>query len=347
MSELLSTVSILDVIIFTVFVFYAFEGFEVGFVSASIDFLSFVSSFIIGLLGYSSVAFFLTNQTDLSLGFAKAIGFFVCAFVSEILLSFLLRLLLRPLFSFWNKLLTKSSTDAEGFVLPNIRAAQLRTINKLLGIIPGFLSAFVLLSFLLTLVVSLPLSPQLKRLVSSSTFGQKLISSTTGFEKNLNAVFGGAISDTLNFLTVEPEGNQLVNLRFSAKNPTVDDQAEQAMFAMVNNEREKAFLSKLSFDESLTALSRAHAKDMLGRGYFSHYTPEGLSPFDRMAKANISFIAAGENLAFAPNVTLAMQGLMQSPGHRANILSKDFGRVGIGVLDAGIYGEMFVQEFKD
>ncbi len=86
---------------------------------------------------------------------------------------------------------------------------------------------------------------------------------------------------------------------------------------------------------------------MLARGYFSHYTPEGLSPFDRMAKANIAFIAAGENLAFAPNVTLAMQGLMQSPGHRANILSKDFGRVGIGVLDAGIYGEMFVQEFKD
>jgi len=44
---------------------------------------------------------------------------------------------------------------------------------------------------------------------------------------------------------------------------------------------------------------------------------------------------------------LAMQGLMNSPGHRANILSPSFHKVGIGVLDAGIYGEMFVQEFTD
>jgi uncharacterized protein YkwD len=86
---------------------------------------------------------------------------------------------------------------------------------------------------------------------------------------------------------------------------------------------------------------------MLARGYFSHYTPEGLSPFDRMTQAGIAYTSAGENLAFSPNVQLAMQGLMQSPGHRANILSKDYGKVGIGVIDGGIYGEMFVQEFTN
>jgi len=97
----------------------------------------------------------------------------------------------------------------------------------------------------------------------------------------------------------------------------------------------------------LQPVGRAHAADMLKRGYFSHYTPEGLSPFDRMEQAGITYLYAGENLAFSPNVTLAMQGLMNSPGHRENILSEHFGRVGIGVLDAGVYGEMFVQEFRD
>ena len=66
-----------------------------------------------------------------------------------------------------------------------------------------------------------------------------------------------------------------------------------------------------------------------------------------MERYNIKFSAAGENLALAPNVSLAHQGLMNSPGHRANIMSGDFGKVGIGVVDGGIYGEMFVQEFTD
>ena len=86
---------------------------------------------------------------------------------------------------------------------------------------------------------------------------------------------------------------------------------------------------------------------MLARGYFSHYTPEGLSPFDRMNQAHISFTYAGENLAFSANVQLAMQGLMNSPGHKANILSSHYHKIGIGVIDAGIYGEMFDQEFTD
>ena len=66
-----------------------------------------------------------------------------------------------------------------------------------------------------------------------------------------------------------------------------------------------------------------------------------------MDKAGIHFQAAGENLALAPNINLAHQGLMNSPGHRANILSPDFKKVGIGVIDGGIYGEMFVQEFSN
>jgi uncharacterized protein YkwD len=86
---------------------------------------------------------------------------------------------------------------------------------------------------------------------------------------------------------------------------------------------------------------------MFKTGYFSHYTPEGLSPFDRMTEADIIFTYAGENLALAPSEALAMKGLMQSPGHKANILSNNFHRVGIGVLDGGIYGEMFCQEFTD
>ena len=76
-------------------------------------------------------------------------------------------------------------------------------------------------------------------------------------------------------------------------------------------------------------------------------TPEGRDPFERMREANVRFLAAGENLALAPTLQIAHTGLMNSPGHRANILRPGFGRLGIGILDGGVYGIMISQEFRN
>ena len=97
----------------------------------------------------------------------------------------------------------------------------------------------------------------------------------------------------------------------------------------------------------MTRVARAHSKDMFTRGYFAHNTPEGKTPFDRMRAANIVFTAAGENLALAQTLEIAHNNLMNSPGHRANILQPAFGRLGIGVLDGGFYGLMISQEFRN
>jgi uncharacterized protein YkwD len=56
---------------------------------------------------------------------------------------------------------------------------------------------------------------------------------------------------------------------------------------------------------------------------------------------------AGENLALAPTLTIAHEGLMNSPGHRANILQKKFGRVGIGVMEGGFHRLMITQNFRN
>jgi uncharacterized protein YkwD len=86
---------------------------------------------------------------------------------------------------------------------------------------------------------------------------------------------------------------------------------------------------------------------MLARGYFSHIDPAGRGPFDRLRTAKINYLAAGENLAFAPTVVVAHDGLMDSPGHRANILNPAYGRAGIGALRARPYGLMFTQVFRN
>ena len=151
----------------------------------------------------------------------------------------------------------------------------------------------------------------------------------------------------MSFLTIEPQSNESVDLNFKTKTTSVDQTSEQAMLQMVNSERTSWGIPMLSFSQSLTTVGIAHCQDMFAKGYFSHYSQNGLSPFDRMAEANITYNFAGENLALAPSVDLAMKGLMQSPGHKANILSTDFRKIGIGVVNGGIYGEMFCQEFTD
>ena len=119
------------------------------------------------------------------------------------------------------------------------------------------------------------------------------------------------------------------------------------MLILVNKERAAKGLKPVKADEELAKVARKHSMDMFVRGYFSHYTPEGKNPFDRMKKDNIVFLTAGENLALSQTLDMAHDGLMKSPGHRANILHPTFGRLGIGILDGGIYGLMITQNFRN
>jgi uncharacterized protein YkwD len=325
-------ISVLDVIIAGVIVFYAFEGFKLGFTYAFMDLLSFVLSFLLGLTLYNMLGKRLIAWFSMPQGFANALGFFLIALISEIIVNLILRRFLlyaphlpekHPLSKWYEK------------------------VKHPLGIVPGLASAFILLSFLLTVVVALPSSPYLKQLVTTSRIGSAFIAHTAGFEHQLNDVFGGALDETLNVLTVKPESDETIPLHFTVKNPTVDESAEQTMLTLVNGERTSRGLSPLVLDAALQELARSYAKEMFQQGYFSHYDPEGRSPFDRMNEAGITYMNAGENLALAPSVDLAHQGLMNSPGHRANILSPNYQKVGIGVMDGGIYGKMFVQEFTN
>ena len=322
----------IDILILIILIFYCFEGYALGFYAAVLDLISFISSFALGLTFYGVIGKILVTTFSIPNGFANAIGFFIVAFFTEIIINFFLKHLILALPFF-----TEFESQPE----------HIKKLNNFLGVIPAIFSSLLLLAFILTMIIILPVSTFLKHSVSYSRIGSVLVTNTQGFAKDLNNVFGGAVNETLAFLTVEPKSNQVVQLNFKLDNFTIDEASEEKMFVLVNRERVSRGVQALETWTKLTDVGRAHCEDMLKRGYFSHYTPEGLSPFDRMAQANINFTFAGENLALAPNVDLAMQGLMQSPGHRANILSTDFHRVGIGAIDAGVYGQMFCQEFTD
>jgi hypothetical protein len=81
----------LDVIILCIILFYVHEGYTLGFTLATLDLVSFIISFIAALQFYTNVAWFLTTFFALPIGIANAAGFFLIAFLSEIVLTILSR----------------------------------------------------------------------------------------------------------------------------------------------------------------------------------------------------------------------------------------------------------------
>lgn len=114
-----------------------------------------------------------------------------------------------------------------------------------------------------------------------------------------------------------------------------DDPAEQQLAQMLNLERARAGLPSLQVDDRLTQAARAHSVLMARAKQLSHQFP-GEPPLPwRLAATNLRFNRDAENVACDYSVQEAHEGLMQSPPHRANILSPKYNTVGIGVLRRG------------
>lgn len=117
------------------------------------------------------------------------------------------------------------------------------------------------------------------------------------------------------------------------------------MVDLVNRERVKAGLATLAVDPALTYSARLKSKDMVDLNYFSHDSPTYGSPFDMMKAFGISYRTAGENIACNSAAAKAHTSLMNSSGHRENILKPGYTHIGIGIVDGGPCGKMFTQQF--
>ncbi|WP_371381656.1 CAP domain-containing protein [Sporomusa aerivorans] len=121
--------------------------------------------------------------------------------------------------------------------------------------------------------------------------------------------------------------------------------AEQQAVQLLNADRRANGLSDLQVSSALTAVARSHAQDMVDRNFFSHTNPDGKTMSDRLTQAGISFSAAGENIAENTSVQAAETSLMNSSGHRANILSSTYTTVGVGVAYDSAGNVYVVQDF--
>lgn len=312
-----------DLIIICVLTFFALEAFGRPLILEILDLSSFLTAFFLSFTLYNLPAKFFETEFKIPHGLSLVLGFMAMWFIAETLFYLLVRL-----------------------ILPKIPVFKLK-FPKAWSIVPAFLRGLIFISLTLVLIATFPIQPNIKKAVLNSKLGSQILKNAYALEQPVKNVFGGVSNDTLTFLTIKPKTNEKINLGFQTVDYSVDPEAENTMIELVNKERTSGGLKALVFDARLRDVGRGYSGDMFKHGYFSHYSTEGKTVADRITEAGIDFLVVGENLAFAPSTELAHRGLMNSAGHRANILSKDYSKIGIGVMDGGVYGKMFTQIFTN
>ena len=117
---------------------------------------------------------------------------------------------------------------------------------------------------------------------------------------------------------------------------------QQQIVTLVNQERAKVGLPALQMDALLNKVATEKARDMDVNNYFSHTSPTYGSPFDMMRSFGVKYSYAGENIASGqPTAARVMSDWMNSPGHRANIVNKNFTKIGVGYVN-GEWVQMFI-----
>ena len=113
---------------------------------------------------------------------------------------------------------------------------------------------------------------------------------------------------------------------------------ERQVVSLVNAERAQYSLPALTLNSDLCSYARVKSDDLRAGGYFSHESPTYGSPFAMMRSFGVSFTYAGENIAMGYDSPAAVvSAWMNSPSHRANILSASFTQTGVGYAANGGY----------
>ncbi len=315
--------NVIDIILVIVVSLAVYSGWKKGFIQSSIELTTWLGSFLL--------AFFISEYILRFLLQLHIDGFWVRPFLFIVLLLALSHFISR-LFDRWI-----SDLDDE---------THLHIANRIAGVLPGFVSGVVYSSLISFFVLSYPMG-NLSQRTKDSILASMLNNKNEWPGKLLAEMAADIGYRSPDNFTVHTKGSEILSLPFKTNVFRPRPDLELRMLKMINNERKKAGLKAMRFDNKLGKVATKHSSDMLNRGYFSHYTPEGKSPFDRMRQDRVRFIVAGENLALAQTLQSAHEGLMESPVHKANILHVSFGRAGIGILDAGVHGIMVTQNFRN
>lgn len=315
----------IDLLILALVALAVVGGVRSGFVATLYGLVTWIASLVLGFALLGSIAPLIAGLTGFAEPVARAVTFIGLLLVFEAVFSLGGRVLVWPLVR------AVHATPAGAVA------------DRALGVVPAVLRTLVITAIGLAALVLLPIGSDVRAAIEGSRIARALIAEVAAVQPYLGAFVGGP-EGSLFVTKIDAEGREDLDLPSDlALEP--DPRAEQQLVDLVNEERTSRGLAPLRIDARVVPVARAHSDEMFRLRYFSHNSPVTGSPFDRLAAAGITYRRAGENLAYAQSVSVAHRGLMDSPGHRENILRPEITHIGIGAISAGPYGRMFTQLF--
>lgn len=319
----------LDFILGLAFAGLIVRGWRRGFVRETMDLVGMLAGIAIGFRLSAPVGEFLADWTGMSAELARlsaGLAIFVAVGLGASLLARYLQRVAN---------------------LPGLRMG-----NKALGSAMALAWGVFLAILVLSVAVALPLPSSVDNRMKESAIAQQLVDPAGLPQMAFQVVAGDQVLEAVVNL------DQLVGLErvivrqdetleLQAVDRTElerDDEAADLIYELVNTARLDGGLDTLTWSSGLADVARSHGREMYLEGYFGHDSPESGDVSDRVAAAGIPFVLVGENLALAPTARTVHDGLIGSEGHRANILEREFTKIGIGAI-RGPLGLMVVQVF--
>jgi uncharacterized protein YkwD len=222
-------------------------------------------------------------------------------------------------------------------------------VERLAGVIPGVARGAIYVLFLGTLLaaassrLAMPLSS-----TASVAFGVATQAmADSAIEKLVSSVSGSPVAVVSTMSSDRATADFPVAVDIQPETAAVEDaESEKQFLAIVNLAREQAGAGALIPDDGLHRAAWGHTAEMLLLGYFAHDSPEMGAPPARYAAAGVTYRQLGENLAYAPSLESAFNGLYASEQHRETMLSTTFHRTGLGIA-RGPTWILVTQEFTD
>jgi len=135
------------------------------------------------------------------------------------------------------------------------------------------------------------------------------------------------------FYEMEYRGNLPEDFTFSDDTwDKIEQGMEKQIYDLTNIYRDRFNVSPLIMDDYVSEVALSHSKDMFEQNYFSHYSPDGSGLKERLSEKEIYYLAAGENIAAQhSDASAAVEGWLNSEGHREALLNEEYTHIGIGV----------------
>lgn len=321
----------IDLVILLILGFCYVKGRRRGVFDALTDLIGIVLAIAIALMAYRYASDLLVRWIALKPAYLDIISFFLIAALAKRL-----------------ALCVADNLTAK----PRPRTEPLHDIPDI-SITSGIISlsyGALALAVFAAVLFSLPMPSSVSIPLTSSASGHYLKNDPAGLNREFRKLFTPfyeAALDDFEFLRIQTGDNRRIELGFTTTETMASEQDEENMLDLINTERATRGLKPLAMYEPARLVARDYGRYLFANGFLSHYDLEKRGSGERLRHYKIPYMLSGENLAYAHDVIEAHSGLMQSPDHRDNILQPLFTRVGIGAIDAGRHGKIYVQEFLD